>query len=168
MSDTSDYIYIPIASGKCWEQPENATNGFSYCVWLKIMAEGMILSTVEMRDYQGFELKYYSGQLTSKVYARDYRKKIWPNFSSGNNWKHICTTWLPDAMKLYINGFDTGGQESTYTNVPPHFVGGSSLIVGRKYTVDSEVATKNFEIDELVIWCVKLSDQDILNLYNSY
>ncbi len=104
--------------------------------------------------------------MKSRVFTENkiYERK--PSFSS-NDWTHICTTWTPMTVRLYINGTGSGSPLEASGTYPD--LGDNTIILGETTTIPKGTHVKNFIMDEFAFWHRDaLSDTEILNLYNSY
>ncbi len=163
----SHYAYIDTGKNQCWESPKTCNAGFSYCLWMKSDGNSHILGSRMNASTEGFHLWYQNKKMQSRVFTDNKKYECWPNFDS-SDWNHVCSTWVPNTLKLYINGTEwcstSAGKVGSFA-----ILGESKMVLGETTIVSLGSHRRRLVLDEFIFWHKDvLSDQDIANLYNSY
>ncbi|MCD4789746.1 MAG: LruC domain-containing protein, partial [Bacteroidales bacterium] len=168
---TDDYVLVPDAENL------NITQSLSIMAWVNFNSLGAT------SNFNGIVAKWchaaqggtgwgyglFKAQITNKIafatassagggYADAYSNSV-PTL---HEWCHVAGTYDGTTMLLYINGElqnDTGTQSGIYDNEEPVTIG--------SFEINTTDFWFNGEIDEVSIWNIALSAEEVQAIYNS-
>lgn len=103
-------------------------------------------------DGSNDKLKFYLGNTTTSILTSNENLSM-------DTWYHVVATYDNAQMKLYLNG----NLDSNYTVANAHYPYDSTMYVGAPSGTGAD--SYNGTIDELALYDVTLTDEEILNRY---
>jgi hypothetical protein len=154
----NDYISVPNGAAT------NLTTPFTISFWTKndVTPSGndFILSTVSSTawaDGYGF---YYTGSNTVRFFVDTYTANFAQATLTTTDWNHIVGRWNGSHIEIFVNGvngsLDTFAGPMDITNTDLELSHGAS----KAYNIDGH-------IDDIIIWNMSLSDNQIVSLYKN-
>lgn len=144
----------------------NATKEFTISFWTKLNNTSGVMTFYIARKGIGSGVALF---FVNKNIRFDDNAQFTFNYTcdfSSNKWTHLCVTRNNTSKKLYINGklVDSTSKVGDMQNIGQHFTIGGSSSYGNG-TADSNWL--NGKLSDFRIYSTVLSDEDVLDLYQS-
>src|SRR3989344_5423391 len=156
-----DYINIP-ASASINALSKNGSISF----WTKNEVTPAQFDALVSRSpaWSGWGFFYNSGT-TVQFFVGNYNSDVATATITPTQWNHIVGTFDGKNIRIFVNGVEGTADSTTTTNLFSGLVSTTPIEIGRM--VNSNTYNINGHIDELMIFNISLSTEQIWNLYQN-
>jgi len=152
----NDYIKFPDNSVENQEE-------ITISAWINAdSVSGM--HTIATKWTENFLLRINSGDLEFFTFTTSQAGGKFDDFSSTGSWNNIVATYDGSTMRVYVNGVDTG---TTFSQTGTLGSGGDDALIGARDVGSGIQDYFNGVIDEVAIFDIALTQDDVDSLYNS-